>query len=203
MLASDGLDDLDDYYQQSLPATVAAAVVPLLVGIRILGTDWLSALIIVLTVPLIPFFMVLIGKHTEERTQHALSAISRMADHLAELAHGLPVLVGLRRVEQQAQALGTLQTSYRKRTQETLRWAFLSALALELIATISVAIVAVFLGLRFLNGNHAARAGPAGADPRPRGLRRTPSGRHGLPRLTRRPGRARADPADRRRAAAA
>ncbi|MGO3247999.1 thiol reductant ABC exporter subunit CydC [Agrococcus casei] len=152
VLASDGLDDLDDYYQQSLPATVAAAVVPLLVGIRILGTDWLSALIIVLTVPLIPFFMVLIGKHTEERTQHALSAISRMADHLAELAHGLPVLVGLRRVEQQAQALGTLQTSYRKRTQETLRWAFLSALALELIATISVAIVAVFLGLRLLNG---------------------------------------------------
>lgn len=152
VLISDGLDDLDDYYEQSLPATVAAAVVPLLVGIRVLGADWLSALIIVLTVPLIPFFMTLIGKHTEERTEEALTAVTRLADHLTELARGLPVLVGLGRVEQQAGALDGLQTTYRKRTQETLRWAFLSAMALELIATISVAIVAVFLGLRLLNG---------------------------------------------------
>ncbi|SDS34405.1 ATP-binding cassette domain-containing protein [Agrococcus carbonis] len=152
VLASDGLDDLDDYYVQSLPATIAAAVVPLLVGIRVLGADWLSAVIIVLTVPLIPFFMVLIGKHTQQRTDEALSALTRLADHLAELARGLPVLVGLGRVDEQAAALEQLQRGYRERTQETLRWAFLSALALELVATISVAIVAVFLGLRLLNG---------------------------------------------------
>ena len=152
VLATDGLDDLDDYYEQSLPAVIASAVVPLLIGIRILGADWLSALIIVLTVPLVPFFMVLIGKHTQQRTDEALGALTRLADHLAELARGLPVLVGLGRVDEQARALGTLQASYRKRTQETLRWAFLSALALELVATISVAIVAVFLGLRLLTG---------------------------------------------------
>ncbi|SFS00601.1 ATP-binding cassette, subfamily C, CydCD [Agrococcus baldri] len=152
VLASDGLDDLDDYYVSSLPATIAAAVVPLLIGIRVLGADWLSAVIIVLTVPLIPFFMVLIGKHTQQRTDEALSALTRLADHLAELARGLPVLVGLGRVDEQAAALEQLQRRYRERTQETLRWAFLSALALELVATISVAIVAVFLGLRLLNG---------------------------------------------------
>lgn len=152
VLAADGLDDLDDYFIQSLPALIAAAVVPLLVGARILGADWLSALIIVLTVPLVPLFMVLIGKHTQQRTDEALGALTRLADHLTELARGLPVLVGLGRVEEQTRALDDIQRRYRARTEETLRWAFLSALALELIATISVAIVAVFLGLRLLNG---------------------------------------------------
>lgn len=155
VLAADGLDDLDDYFIQSLPALVAAAVVPLLVGVRILGADWLSAVIIVLTVPLVPLFMVLIGRHTQQRTDQALGALSRLADHLTELARGLPVLVGLGRVEEQTRALDAIQQRYRRRTEETLRWAFLSALALELIATISVAVVAVFLGLRLLDGTMA------------------------------------------------
>ncbi|WP_324013641.1 thiol reductant ABC exporter subunit CydC [Microbacterium sp. JZ37] len=152
VLAADGLDDLDDYCVQSLPALIAAAVVPLIVGLRILGADWLSAAVVVLTVPLVPLFMILIGRHTQQRTDAALSALTRLADHLAELARGLPVLVGLGRVEEQTRALDGIQGAYRARTQETLRWAFLSALALELIATISVAIVAVFLGLRLLDG---------------------------------------------------
>ncbi|MDN3310929.1 thiol reductant ABC exporter subunit CydC [Microbacterium oryzae] len=152
VLAADGLDDLDDYYVQSIPALIAAAVVPLVVGLRILGADWISAGVVVLTVPLVPLFMILIGKHTQQRTDAALSALTRLADHLAELARGLPVLVGLGRVEEQTDALDGIQRAYRTRTQETLRWAFLSALALELIATISVALVAVLLGIRLLNG---------------------------------------------------
>lgn len=155
VLAADGLDDLDDYFIQSLPSLIGAAVVPVLVGVRILGADWLSALIIVITVPLVPLFMILIGRHTQQRTDAALSALTRLADHLTELARGLPVLVGLGRVDEQTRALGGIQRRYRQRTEETLRWAFLSALALELIATISVAVVAVFLGLRLLNGTMA------------------------------------------------
>ena len=155
VLAADGLDDLDEYFIQSLPSLVGAAIVPLLVGVRILGADWLSALIIVITVPLVPLFMVLIGRHTQQRTDAALGALTRLADHLTELARGLPVLVGLGRVDEQTQALDGIQRRYRQRTEETLRWAFLSALALELIATISVAVVAVFLGLRLLNGTMA------------------------------------------------
>ncbi|PYD02221.1 thiol reductant ABC exporter subunit CydC [Microbacterium esteraromaticum] len=155
VLAADGLDDLDEYFIQSLPSLVGAAIVPLLVGVRILGADWLSALIIVITVPLVPLFMVLIGRHTQQRTDAALGALTRLADHLTELARGLPVLVGLGRVDEQTRALDGIQRRYRQRTEETLRWAFLSALALELIATISVAVVAVFLGLRLLNGTMA------------------------------------------------
>ncbi|WP_313355189.1 ABC transporter transmembrane domain-containing protein, partial [Microbacterium sp.] len=155
VLAADGLDDLDDYFTQSLPALIGAAIVPLLVGVRILSADWLSALIIVITVPLVPLFMILIGKHTQQRTDAALTALTRLADHLTELARGLPVLVGLGRVDEQTRALDGIQRRYRQRTEETLRWAFLSALALELIATISVAVVAVFLGLRLLNGTMA------------------------------------------------
>lgn len=151
VLAADGLDDLDDYYVQTLPALIAAAVVPLIVGVRILGADWLSALIIVLTIPLVPLFMILIGKHTQQRTDAALTALTRLADHLTELARGLPVLVGLGRVDEQTRALDGIQQRYRARTEETLRWAFLSSLALELIATISVALVAVVLGLRLLD----------------------------------------------------
>lgn len=159
VLASEGLDALDDYYVQSVPALVYAAVVPLLVGTRILAADWISAVVVVLTVGLVPLFMVLIGKHTQQRTARALAALGRLADHLTELARGLPVLVGLGRVDEQTRALEAIQRSYRARTQETLRWAFLSALALELVATISVAVVAVFLGLRLLNGTMAL--GPA------------------------------------------
>ncbi|GAA3670290.1 thiol reductant ABC exporter subunit CydD [Microbacterium marinilacus] len=152
VLATDGLEDLDDYYVRSLPAMIAAVVVPAIVGLRILGADWVSALIVVLTVPLIPFFMALIGRHTQARTDEALGALTRLADHLTELARGLPVLVGLGRVAEQSDALDGIQRSYRSRTQQTLRQAFLSALALELIATISVAVVAVFLGLRLMQG---------------------------------------------------
>lgn len=152
VLASEGLDDLDDYFTQSLPAMIAAVAVPSLVGLRILGADWVSAVIVVLTVPLVPVFMILIGKHTQDRTQEATGALTRLADHLAELARGLPVLVGLGRVEEQTAALERIQREYRERTMATLRTAFLSALALELIATLSVAVVAVFLGLRLMYG---------------------------------------------------
>ncbi len=152
VLATDGLDDIDDYFTSSIPAMIQAVVVPLIVGLRILGADWFSALIVVVTIPLVPLFMVLIGKHTQERTDEATGALARLSNHMTELARGLPVLVGLNRAEEQARALDDIQSEYRARTQQTLRTAFLSSLALELIATISVAVVAVFLGLRLMNG---------------------------------------------------
>lgn len=155
VLATDGMDHLDEYYVQSVPATIAAAVVPPLLVIRILAADWVSALVIVVTIPLVPLFMVLIGRHTGQRTDAALGALTRLSEHLVELARGLPVLVGLGRVAEQTDSLDAIQRAYGRRTRETLRWAFLSALALELIATLSVAVVAVFLGLRLLNGTIA------------------------------------------------
>jgi ATP-binding cassette subfamily C protein CydCD len=152
VLASSGLDDLDDYYGSVIPTTVSAVAIPLIVGARILSVDWPSAVIIAITVPLIPLFMVLIGQHTRERADSAASALARLSDHLVELARGLPVLVGLGRVDEQTAALDGVQGEWRGRTSRMLRTAFLSALALELIATLSVALVAVVLGLRLLSG---------------------------------------------------
>jgi ATP-binding cassette subfamily C protein CydCD len=152
-LATQGLDELDKYYSVVLPAIMSAAVIPLLIGVRILFADWVSALIVVLTIPLVPVFMALIGMHTQERVSAASASLGRLSDNLVELARGLPVLVGLGRVEEQTAALRTISNNYRLRTMETLRTAFLSSLALELISTISVAVVAVFIGVRLVNGS--------------------------------------------------
>ena len=151
-LATQGLDELDKYFTVFLPALVSAATIPLLVGARILFADGVSAAIIVLTIPLIPVFMTLIGSHTQDRVAAATDALARLSDHLVELARGLPVLVGLGRAHEQTSALRRISEDYRARTVQTLRTAFLSSLALELIATLSVAVVAVFIGVRLVYG---------------------------------------------------
>lgn len=159
VLATRGLDALDSYYTQYLPALVNCAAIPLLLGARILFADWVSAVVIVLTVPLVPVFMVLIGRYTEDKVRGAQAALSRLSGHMLELAKGLPVLVGLGRAAAQRRALEDISEDYRSRTMGTLRTAFLSALALELIATISVAVVAVFIGVRLVHGDMALEAG--------------------------------------------
>ncbi|MGW9412845.1 thiol reductant ABC exporter subunit CydD [Arthrobacter cupressi] len=159
VLATRGLDTLDNYYTQFLPALVNCAAIPLLLGARILFADWVSAVVIVLTLPLVPLFMVLIGRHTEEHVRDAQATLRRLSGHILELAKGLPVLVGLGRAAEQRAALEDLSAEYRTRTMGTLRTAFLSALALELIATISVAVVAVFIGVRLVAGDMGLEAG--------------------------------------------
>ncbi len=159
VLATRGLDALDSYYTQFLPALVNCAAVPLLLGARILFADWVSAVVIVLTVPLVPLFMVLIGRYTEDNVREAQASLARLSAHMLELAKGLPVLVGLGRATAQRKALEEISEEYRSRTMGTLRTAFLSALALELIATISVAVVAVFIGVRLVHGDMPLEAG--------------------------------------------
>ena len=158
-LASRGLDGLDPYFRDYLPAVISCAVVPLLVGVRILAADWVSALVIVLTIPLVPLFMALVGWYTQERVERAQAGLDRLGRHLSELAAGLPVLVGLRRAEQQRRALADVSERHRGVTMATLRTAFLSAFVLELIASLSVAVVAVFIGVRLVNGSMGLEAG--------------------------------------------
>jgi ATP-binding cassette, subfamily C, bacterial CydCD len=157
--ATVGLDELDNWYRTVLPAIATAATVPLLIGARILFADWVSALIVVLTVPLVPVFMALVGLHTKANADAATATIERLAGNVAELARGLPVLVGLGRVDQQSAALAAISESHRRATVKTLRTAFLSSFVLELIATISVAVVAVFVGLRLLHGELSLELG--------------------------------------------
>ncbi len=152
-LATTGLDALDGWYSSVLPAVVNAVTIPLLLWARILWADWVSALIILLTVPLIPIFMVLIGYRTQAKVAEAAETLGWLSNQLVELARGLPVLVGLGRADAQITGLREISENYRRRTMETLRVAFLSSLALELIATLSVAIVAVFIGIRLVYGD--------------------------------------------------
>nr|WP_255459622.1 thiol reductant ABC exporter subunit CydC [Micrococcus sp. TA1] len=152
VLAATGLDGLDKYFTQYLPALLTAAVTPLALGGWILTHDWVSALVLVLTIPLIPLFMVLIGRYTEDRVQQAAEGLDRLSHHLLELARGLPVLVGLRRAGTQREALAGVADRYRSTTMTTLRTAFMSGFALELISTLSVALIAVFIGVRLVYG---------------------------------------------------
>ncbi|MCI4010269.1 thiol reductant ABC exporter subunit CydC [Brevibacterium sp. ZH18] len=148
-----GIDGLDDYFTTVVPALSAAAVVPLTLLIRIVFTDVLSAVIIALCLPLVPVFMILIGRFTKDSTAESTTALAKLSDHLAELAEGLPVLIGLGRSKDHARRLRALSDEYHKANLATLRIAFLSSLALELIATISVALVAVVIGLRLVSGS--------------------------------------------------
>lgn len=159
VLASKGLDGLDKYFTEYLPALMSALVVPLVLGVWVLIYDWVSALIVVLTIPLIPMFMILIGRYTEERVDDAAAGLGRLSHHLLELARGLPVLVGLRRAGFQRQALQRVSERYRSTTMSTLKSAFMSGFALELISTLSVAVVAVFIGVRLIYGEMDLHAG--------------------------------------------
>lgn len=153
VLATRGLEGLDDYHSRVLPALAAAAVVPpALIGWALLR-DPLSALLLALTLPLVPLFMVLIGRHTAERIAAAAAGLDRLSAQLAELARGLPVLVGLHRAGVQRRSLEWVSERHRIATMGTLRTAFVSGLALELIASLSVAVVAVVIGVRLVSGS--------------------------------------------------
>ncbi|RKT84265.1 ATP-binding cassette, subfamily C, CydCD [Saccharopolyspora antimicrobica] len=152
-LATKGLDALDAYFTKYLPALVTAAVVPPLVGAWILWSDWVSALVIVITVPLIPLFAWLVGKYTEQRTSRAADAVQRLSGQLLELIRALPVLTAFGRARAQGEVVGRVSDSHRRTTVATLRVAFLSALVLELLSSLSVAMVAVGIGLRLVSGD--------------------------------------------------
>ncbi|MER5394446.1 thiol reductant ABC exporter subunit CydD [Saccharopolyspora sp. NPDC002686] len=152
-LATKGLDALDAYFTKYLPALVTAAVVPPLVGAWILWSDWVSALVILITVPLIPLFAWLVGKYTEQRTSKAADAVQRLSGQLLELIRALPVLTAFGRAQAQGEVVGRVSDSHRRTTVATLRVAFLSALVLELLSSLSVAMVAVGIGLRLVSGD--------------------------------------------------
>ncbi|WP_309110137.1 thiol reductant ABC exporter subunit CydD [Saccharothrix sp.] len=152
VLATKGLDALDAYFTKYLPALVTTAVVPVLVGAWIFWTDPTSAVLIAVTLPLIPMFAILIGKFTSARVAAAASALERLSGRLAELVRALPVLTAFGRASAQARAVGEVGARYRKATMGTLRVAFLSALVLEVAASLSVALIAVGIGLRLVSG---------------------------------------------------
>lgn len=147
-LVTQGVDALDGYFAKYLPQLVLAVTVPLIVGVAILTADLTSALIVAVTVPLIPVFMALVGWTTEARTKRRWRMQTRLANHFADLIAGLPTLQVFGRARAQAEGLLRTEAAHRRETMATLRISFLSALVLELLATLSVALVAVSIGFR-------------------------------------------------------
>ncbi|MFF8730001.1 thiol reductant ABC exporter subunit CydD [Streptomyces sp. NPDC015171] len=152
-LATRGVDALDDYFSRYLPQLGLAVVVPVAVLARIVTEDWVSAAIIVGTLPLIPVFMVLIGWATQSRTDRQWRVLSRLSGHFLDVVAGLPTLKVFGRAKAQAESIRRITDEYRQATLRTLRIAFLSSFALELLATLSVALVAVTIGMRLVHGD--------------------------------------------------
>ncbi|GHF93522.1 thiol reductant ABC exporter subunit CydD [Streptomyces filamentosus] len=151
-LATRGVDALDDYFARYLPQLGLAVVVPLAVLARIVTEDWVSAAIIVVTLPLIPVFMILIGWYTQARMDRQWKLLSRLSGHFLDVVAGLPTLKVFGRAKAQAASIRAITGDYRRATMRTLRIAFLSSFALELLSTLSVALVAVTIGMRLVHG---------------------------------------------------
>ncbi|MFH8395866.1 thiol reductant ABC exporter subunit CydD [Streptomyces anulatus] len=151
-LLTRGLDALDPYVVGYLPTKAAVAVVPLAVVGWLLWTDWSSALIIIVTLPLIPVFGALVGMHTARRTARQWRLLATLGGHFLDVVAGLPTLRAFGRERHQARVVGEMADAHRRATMRTLRVAFLSSLVLETVATLSVAMVAVPVGLRLLGG---------------------------------------------------
>ncbi|MFF8989618.1 thiol reductant ABC exporter subunit CydD [Streptomyces sp. NPDC014983] len=152
-LATRGVDALDDYFSRYLPQLGLAVVVPVAVLARIVTEDWVSAAIIVGTLPLIPLFMMLIGWATQARTDRQWRLLSRLSGHFLDVVAGLPTLKVFGRAKAQAESIRRITGEYRQATMRTLRIAFISSFALELLATLSVALVAVTIGMRLVRGD--------------------------------------------------
>jgi ATP-binding cassette subfamily C protein CydD len=151
----EGIEALDAYFSQYLPQLALAALVPLTILIFILSRDWLSALVLLLTAPLIPLFMVLISSRADALTRRQWTSLSRMSAHFLDVLQGLTTLKLLGRSREQIWAIIRVSERYRQTTLGVLRVAFLSALVLELVATLSTAVIAVEIGLRLLVGRLA------------------------------------------------
>lgn len=152
-LATRGLDALDDYFARYLPQLVLAVLVPVAVLVVIAGADWVSALVVAVTLPLIPLFMALVGMHTRARTERQWRLLSRLGGHFLDVVQGLGTLALFRRAAAVAVKVRETTDEHRRATMGTLRVAFLSAFVLELLATLAVALVAVEVGLRLLYGH--------------------------------------------------
>jgi ATP-binding cassette subfamily C protein CydD len=155
----DGIDTLLPYYARYLPQTLTAAIVPLLLAVFVLPADWMSGLVLLLTAPLIPLFMVLLGEAAARASRERFAQLARLGASFVDALAGLVTLRQLGAAERVADGLATDGERYRVLTMQVLRVAFLSALVLEFFATVSIAIIAVLIGFRLLWHELAFRQG--------------------------------------------
>jgi ATP-binding cassette subfamily C protein CydD len=152
-LATRGLDGLDPYFARYLPQLVLSVLVPVAVVVTVTVTDWVSGLVILVTLPLIPLFAALVGLHTKAQTRRQWRLLAQLSGHFLDVVAGLPTLKVFGRAKAQEQVIATVTAEHRSAAMATLRVAFLSALVLELSAALATALVAVETGLRLLYGH--------------------------------------------------
>jgi ATP-binding cassette, subfamily C, bacterial CydD len=158
-LAVGGVDALETAFARYLPQLVLATIVPVAVLALVASIDLLSAGIMLLTLPLVPVFMWLIGRYTERRTAERREALRLLATHFLDVVRGLPTLRAFNRGPAQAERIAQVSDEYRRATMGTLRVAFLSGTVLELAATLGIALVAVTVGVRLAEGGLGLEAG--------------------------------------------
>ncbi len=153
ILLSSGIASLDGYFAKFLPQLFTATIVPISVSLIIGLNDWQTGLIVVFTIPLIPIFGILIGRYTAAATAKKWQALGTLSGYFLDLLSGLTTLKVYGRAKLQEARMRKVGEDYRKETMKVLRISFLSSLALELIATLSVALIAVSIGLRLVGGS--------------------------------------------------
>jgi ATP-binding cassette, subfamily C, bacterial CydD len=151
--ATRGLDGLDPYFARYLPQLVLSVLVPAAVVGTVTAVDWISGVVIAVTLPLIPLFAALVGLHTRAQTRRQWRLLAQLGGHFLDVVQGLPTLKAFGRARAQEQVIATVTEKHRSAAMATLRVAFLSALVLELSAALATALVAVETGLRLLYGH--------------------------------------------------
>ena len=148
----DGIEALENYYARYIPAMSLIVLVPLSILVFVFPIDWISATIMLVTAPLIPFFMILIGKGTESLNKKQWRKLARMSAHFLDMIQGLTTLKIFNTSKREAELIARISDDYRRTTMSVLRVAFLSSLVLEFLATVSIAMVAVLIGFRLYYG---------------------------------------------------
>lgn len=151
-MLTDGLEQVDAYVARYIPQILYAIMIPLIMGIAIVDTLPIIGIILIITVPLIPFFMILIGKQADRLNKEQWERMSFLSGHFLDVLQGITTLKLFGRAKDQIQVIGRLSEEFKDSTLRVLRVAFLSALVLELVSTISTALIAVYLGLTLLDG---------------------------------------------------
>lgn len=148
----EGVEQLESYLAKYLPQTALAMLIPAAVFTVVAGLDWLSALVLAVTLPLLVLFMILVGMAAKAKAEKQYKTLGRLGSHFLDVLRGLPTLRMFNRSRAQIDIISRIGEEYRQTTMGTLRLAFLSAFVMELFTTLSTAVVAVFLGLRLVNG---------------------------------------------------
>ncbi len=149
----DGVEALEKYYSLYLPQIQLAVIIPAAILVFVFPFDWVSGLILAITAPLLPVFMIIIGKQTEKLNQEQWQSLARMGAHFFDMIEGLTTLKLFNAARREAQFIGRIADDYRLQTMKVLRIAFLSSMVLEFLAALSIAMVAVYVGFRLMYGD--------------------------------------------------